>query len=64
MRKLRHEIRDPAGKTAVKWALKIICRTSRRKGLENGGKKIISYVVTPQATWPIAKSLMKKYVPK
>jgi hypothetical protein len=39
MRKLRHEIRDPAGKTAVKWALKIICRTSRRKELENGGKK-------------------------
>jgi hypothetical protein len=59
MRKLRHEIRDLAGKTAVKWSLKIICRTSRRKELESDGEKIISYEVTLQATWPIAKSLMK-----
>jgi hypothetical protein len=55
------ETRDPACKTAVNRVTKaIIRRMTRRRALEWWETKIASTDVTPQAIWPVAKSLMKR----
>jgi hypothetical protein len=46
LRKLRHETRAPACKTAVNWVTKTVWRLTRRKALERGGNKntkLLSY---------------------
>jgi hypothetical protein len=36
----------------------------RRKAFEQWERKVWNCVVTPKALWPVAKSLMKRHVPK
>jgi hypothetical protein len=55
---------DPACKTAVNWVTKSIRGMTRRKALEQWITKIGNTGVTPQAIWPIAKSLLKWDEPK
>jgi hypothetical protein len=64
LRKLGHETRDPACKTAVNWVTKTIRRMTPRKALERWKTRIGNCEVTPQAVWPVAKSLMKRDGPK
>jgi hypothetical protein len=64
LRKLWQETRDPACKTAVNWVTKAIRRMSRKKALERWETKISNAEVTPQAIWPIAKSLLKRDGPR
>jgi hypothetical protein len=59
LRKLWHETRDPACKTAVHWVTKTIRSMTRRLALERWETRISNCEVTSQAIWPIAKSLMK-----
>jgi hypothetical protein len=62
---LWQETRDPTCKTAVNWVTKSVRRLTRRKTLEwLEKKKIANTEVTPQAIWPIAKSLMERDGPK
>jgi hypothetical protein len=49
---------------AVNWVTKSIRRLTPRKALEGWETKIVNTEVTPQAKWPIAKSLMKRDGPK
>jgi hypothetical protein len=58
LRKLWQETR------AVKWASKAIRRMTLKKALERWETKISNAEVTPQAIWPIAKSLLKRYGPR
>jgi hypothetical protein len=51
--------RDPACKSAVNWVTKSIRQMTRKKVLEGWETKIRNTEVTPQAIWPIAKSLLK-----
>jgi hypothetical protein len=60
LRKLWQETRDPACKTAMNWVTKTIGRIARKKALERWENKIENCEVTPQAIWPIAKSLTKR----
>jgi hypothetical protein len=60
LRQLWQETRDTACKTAVNWVTKSIRRTTRKKAQERWVAKIGNAEVTPQAMWPIAKSLLKK----
>jgi hypothetical protein len=64
LRKLWHETKDPACKAAVNWVVKYIRRLTRRKALERWENKIGNCEVTPQAIWPIAKSLMERDGPR
>jgi hypothetical protein len=64
LRKLWHETRDSACKTAVNWVTKTIRRMTRRKALERWESRIGNCEVTPQEIWPIAKSLMKRDGPR
>jgi hypothetical protein len=64
LRKLWHETRDPACKTAVNWVTKTIRRMTRRKALERWETRIWNCEVTPHAIWPVTKSLMKRDGPK
>jgi hypothetical protein len=64
LRKLWHETRDPACKTAVNWVVKTIRRMTRKKELERWETRIANCEATPQALWPIAKSLLKRDGPK
>jgi hypothetical protein len=64
LRKLWQETRDPACKKAVNWVTKSIRRMTREKALERWETKISNTEVTPQAIWPIAKSLIKKDGPR
>jgi hypothetical protein len=64
LRKLWHETRDPACKTAVIWIVKTIRRMTRKKALERWETRIANCEATPQALWPIAKSLVKRDGPK
>jgi hypothetical protein len=50
--------------TAVNWVARTIRRMTRRKVLERWETKLGNCEVTPQAMWPIAKSLMKRGGPK
>jgi hypothetical protein len=63
LRKLQ-ETRDPGCKTAVNWVVKCIRRLTHRKVPECWKNKIGNCEVTPQAIWPIAKSLMKRDGPR
>lgn len=47
---------DPACKAAVNWVTRSFRRITQRKALETG---ICNCEVTPQAMWPITKSLLK-----
>jgi hypothetical protein len=60
LRKLWQETMDPACKTAVNWVTNAIRRMTHRRALERRGTKIANTDATPQATWPIAKSFMKR----
>jgi hypothetical protein len=60
LRKLWQETRDPACKTAIKWVSKAIRRRTRKKALEQWETKTGNAEVTPQAIWPIVKSLLKR----
>jgi hypothetical protein len=60
LRKLWQETRDPAFKTAVNWVMNAIRWMTHRRALEWWEKKIANTDVTPQAIWPIVKSLTKK----
>jgi hypothetical protein len=64
LRKLWHETRDPACKTAVNWVTKTIRRMTRRKAFERWETRIGNCRVIPQAIWPVTMSLMKKDGPK
>jgi hypothetical protein len=64
LRKLWQETRDPACKTAVNWVSGAIRRMTRKKTLERWEIKLGNAVVTPQAIWPIAKSLLKRDRPR
>jgi hypothetical protein len=64
LRKLWQETRDTACKTAVKWVTKAIRWMTCRRALEQWEAKIANTDVTPQAIWPISKSLMKSDGPK
>jgi hypothetical protein len=64
LRKLCHVTRDPARKTAHNWVNKLNRRMTRRKALELWETKVGNFDVTPQALWPVAKSLMKRDGPQ
>jgi hypothetical protein len=64
LRKLWQETRDPACKTSVNWVTKTIRRIGRKKALERCETKTENCEVTPQAIWPIAKSLTNRVGPK
>jgi hypothetical protein len=64
LRKLWHETRDPACKTAVNWVVKTIRRITRKKALERWETRIANCEATPQALWPIVKSRLKRDGPK
>jgi hypothetical protein len=61
---LWQETRDPACKTAVNRVAKIIRRITPQKALERWETKIGNAEATPQAIWPIAKSLLKRDGPR
>jgi hypothetical protein len=48
----------------VNWVTKTIRTIARKRALERGETKIENCEVTPQAIWPIAKSLTKRGGPK
>jgi hypothetical protein len=64
LRKLWHETRDPAFKTAVNWVVKTIRRMTRKKELERWETRIANCETTPRALWLIAKFLLKRDGPK
>jgi hypothetical protein len=64
LRELWQETRDTACKTVVNWVTNAIRRMTRRRALEQWETNIANIDVTPQAIWPIAKSLMKRNGPK
>jgi hypothetical protein len=49
---------------AVNWVMKAIRQMTREKALERWETKISNAEVTPQAIWPIAKSLFKRDGPR
>jgi hypothetical protein len=61
---LWQETRDQARKTAVNWVTKAIRRMTRTKALELWETKLSNTEATPQAIWPIAKSLLKRDGPR
>jgi hypothetical protein len=64
LRKLWQETRDSACKTAVNRVTKAIRRMTRKKAHKQWETKISKTKVTPQAIWPIAKSLHKRDGPR
>jgi hypothetical protein len=60
IRKLWQETRE----TAVNWVTRNIRRMVRKRALERCETKLANCEVTPQAIWPIAKSLSKTGGPK
>jgi hypothetical protein len=64
LRKLWQETRNPACKTAVNWVTKAIRRMTRKKALERWETNLSNTEVTPQAVWPIPKSLLKRDGPR
>jgi hypothetical protein len=64
MKKLWQETRDSLCKTAVNWVSKAITRMTRKKALEWWETKLTNAKVTPQAMWPIAKSLANRDGPR
>jgi hypothetical protein len=64
LRKLWKETRDPKCKTAVNWVTQNIRRMVWKKAPEGWETKLANCKVTPQAIWPIEKSLKKRGGPK
>ena len=64
LRKLWQETRDPVCKAAVNWVSRTIRRLTQRKALERWETRIGNCEVTPEAIWPIAKTLLKRDGPK
>jgi hypothetical protein len=64
MRKLWQETRDPGCKSAVNWVSKAIRRMTQKKALERWETVLANTEVTPQAIWPIAKSLTSRDGPR
>jgi hypothetical protein len=64
LRNLWHETRDPVCKSAVNRVVKSVRRLTRRKALQRWENKIANCENTPQAIWPIAKSLMNRDGPR
>jgi hypothetical protein len=64
LKKLWQETRDPACKAEVNRVAKEIRRLTRRKALDRWETRISNTEVTPQAIWPIAKSLLKRDGPR
>jgi hypothetical protein len=64
MRKLWQETRVPGCKTEVNWVSKAIRRIIRKKALEQWESKLANTEITPQAIWPIAKSLANRVGPR
>jgi hypothetical protein len=64
LQKLWQDTRVPARKTAVNWVLKAIRRMTRKKTLQWWETKIGNAEVNAQATWPIAKSILKRDGPR
>jgi hypothetical protein len=62
MRKLWQETRNPGCLTAVNLVSKEITHMTRKKTLEGWRTKLTN--VTPQAIWPIAKSLANRDGPR
>jgi hypothetical protein len=59
-----NESQDPACKTAFNWVNKIIRQMTRRKTLEWWETRTGNCEVTPQAIWPLVKSLTESDGPK
>jgi hypothetical protein len=64
MRKLWQETRDPGCKTEVNWVSKAISRMTREKALERWESKLANTELSPQAIWPIVKSLANRDGPR
>jgi len=64
LRKLWQETRDPACKTAVNWVSRAIRKMTHKQAIERWETKLGNCEVTPQAVWPIAKSLLRRDGPK
>jgi hypothetical protein len=64
LRKLWQETRDPACKMAVNWVTQNIRKMVWKRALERWETKLGNCEVTPQAIWPIVKSLTKSGGPK
>jgi hypothetical protein len=64
LRKLWQETRDPEFKTALNWVWKSIRRLTRKKAIERWETRLANTVETPQAIWPIAKSLINRDWPR
>jgi hypothetical protein len=64
LQKMWQETRDPACKTAVNLVSQAIRRITCKKALERWETKISNAEVTPQAIWPIAKSLLTRDGPR
>jgi hypothetical protein len=64
LKKLWQETGDPACKTAVNWVTQNIRRMVRKTALERRETNLENCEVTPQAIWPVAKSLSKRVGPK
>jgi hypothetical protein len=64
LRKLWHETRDPEYKTTLNRVSKSIRRLTRKKALERWETRLANTEETPQAIWPIAKSLINRDGPR
>jgi hypothetical protein len=64
MRKLWQETRDPGCKTEFNWVSKSIRVMTQEKALEQWETKLANTELTPQAIWPIAKSLTNRDGPR
>jgi hypothetical protein len=58
------EIGDRMCKTAVNRFSKSIRRVTSKRALDRCGKKLVNTEATPQAIWPIAKSLNTRDEPR
>jgi hypothetical protein len=64
LRKLLLETGDPECKTVLNWVSKSIRRLTRKKALERWETRLANTEETPQAIWPIAKSLINRDGPR
>jgi hypothetical protein len=58
------ETKDPAYKTAINWVTRNMRRMVRKRVLGRWETELANCEVTPQAIWPIAKSITKRGGPK
>jgi hypothetical protein len=64
LRKLWQETRDPECKTALNWVSRSIRRLTGKKAPERWETRLANTEETPQAIWPIAKSLINRDGPR